>query len=427
MRRRVAVAAAAALAVAGMAGPGGGPWDAGGVSRPWGAAAPAAFAQTAPPAGDADEDAQRRQMEQLKRDAEEKRRKARELKGRETKVLKDLRTTETRLRQTRSSITKLNRREKQLERDLEVVRSDLSRSERALMSRRDRLAARLRGLYKLGRQRELEFLLAADSFAQLFARADYLVRVARQDRVLLLGIRHEKEKIAANQDRLDLTLRDVEKTAKQKQREQRQLDKLRAKRQQTVLVIQSERQTYEAAAAELERTARRIKSVLDELERRRRAEDEARRKGTAPGQPAPLEPYAGDFAAARGKLAWPVRGEVVGNFGNEKHPKFGTVTFNSGIDIAAPLGTDVRAVARGRVDFASNDYGTYGQMLILNHGDGYYTLYAHCSAVLVARGQEVESGQVVARVGDTGSLKGSILHFEVRKGRSALNPLEWLR
>jgi murein hydrolase activator len=415
MKRRVAVAAAAALLVAGLLGTG---------SRAW--IAPS-FAQTPPSAGGADEDAQRRQMEQLKRDAEEKRRKARELKGRETKVLKDLRTTETKLRQTRTSIQKLGRREKQLERDLDVVRSDLTRSERALMSRRDRLAARLRGMYKLGRQRELEFLLASDSFAQLFTRADFLVRVARQDRVLLLGIRYEKETITANQQRLDLTLQDVEKTAKQKQREQRQLDQLRAKKQQSVLVIQSERQAYEAAAAELERTARRIKSVLDELERRRRAEEEARRKGATPGQPAPLAPYAGDFAANRGRLAWPVRGDVVGSFGNEKHPKFGTVTFNSGIDIAAPLGTDIRAVARGRVDFVNNDYGTYGQMLILNHGDGYYTLYAHCSAVLVARGQEVDAGQVIARVGDTGSLKGSILHFEVRKGRSALNPVEWLR
>ena len=65
--------------------------------------------------------------------------------------------------------------------------------------------------------------------------------------------------------------------------------------------------------------------------------------------------------------------------------------------------------------------------MILNHGDGYYTLYAHCSAVLVARGDEVAAGQVVARVGDTGSLKGSILHFEVRQGRNALNPMDWLR
>jgi len=66
-------------------------------------------------------------------------------------------------------------------------------------------------------------------------------------------------------------------------------------------------------------------------------------------------------------------------------------------------------------------------MLILNHGDGYYTLYAHLSASTVSRGQEVTAGQVIGRVGDTGSLKGSILHFEVRKGRTALNPLNWLR
>jgi septal ring factor EnvC (AmiA/AmiB activator) len=236
MKRRVAVAAAAALGLAGLLGAG-----PRGLAGPLLAQTSPPVAPTAPPAppAAADEDAQRRQMEQLKRDAEEKRRKARELKGRETKVLKDLRTTETKLRQTRSSIQKLNRREKQLERDLDVVRVDLSRSERALMSRRDRLALRLRGMYKLGRQRELEFLLASDTFAQLFARADYLVRVARQDRVLLLGIHHEKEKITANQQRLDLTLQDVEKTAQQKQREQRQLDKLRAKKQQSVLVIQS--------------------------------------------------------------------------------------------------------------------------------------------------------------------------------------------
>jgi septal ring factor EnvC (AmiA/AmiB activator) len=66
-------------------------------------------------------------------------------------------------------------------------------------------------------------------------------------------------------------------------------------------------------------------------------------------------------------------------------------------------------------------------MLILNHGSGYYTLYAHCSDILVARGAEVTSGQVIAKAGDSGSLKGTILHFEVRKGRASLNPSEWLR
>jgi septal ring factor EnvC (AmiA/AmiB activator) len=418
VRRRTLEAALALLALAGtLAAPGS---ELAGARRAW--------AQAASPSEPApDEDAERKHLEQIQKEAAEKRRRAAILKGKESSALKELRTTEGRLRSTKGSIKKLSQREKKLSGQLVVVRTDLTRSTRALESRRERLAERLRGLYKIGRLRELGYLLGAESFAQLFVRGDYLVRVATQDRVLLLGIHHEKDRIAANQVRLDNTLTDVEKNTKQKQRESKELDRLRQRRQVVVTSIQSERKNYEEAAAELERTARRIQSLLAELERRRRAEEEARRKGLPPGSVAPLEPYAGDFAASEGKLPWPVRGELVGRYGNEKHPKFGTVTFNSGIDIAAPLGTDVHSVAKGRVDHVSEDYGSYGEMLILNHGDGYYTLYAHLSAATVSRGQDVAAGQVIGRVGDTGSLKGSILHFEVRKGRSALNPIAWLR
>jgi septal ring factor EnvC (AmiA/AmiB activator) len=374
-----------------------------------------------------DEEAQRKRLEQIDKEAAEKRRRARELKGKEQTAVKDLRRTETSLRRTRRTVLQLNQRERRLESNLTVVRTDLDRSERSLSDRRTRLAERLRGLYKAGRGRELGYLLGAESFAQLFLRTDFLARVARQDRLLLLGITREKDQITRTREKLDATLTQVEKTAAQKKREQDELARLRRKKQTQVSSIQSERKSYEAAAAELEQTARRIQSLLAELERRRREEEERRRRGIEPGQPVPLEPYRGDFAAGRGKLPWPVRGEVIGNFGNEKHPRWGTVVFNGGIDIRASLGADVRAVAKGRVDYVSEDYGAYGAMLILNHGDGYYTLYAHLSAILVGRSGEVESGQVVARVGDSGSLKGPMLHFEVRQGKKALNPQTWLR
>ena len=87
----------------------------------------------------------------------------------------------------------------------------------------------------------------------------------------------------------------------------------------------------------------------------------------------------------------------------------------------------MRAVAKGRVEYTSDDYGTYGQMIILNHGDGYFTLYGHLSQILVAVGSEVTPGQTIARSGDSGSLKGAILHFEVRKGGTPLDPNEWLQ
>src|SRR5262245_35253192 len=108
-------------------------------------------------------------------------------------------------------------------------------------------------------------------------------------------------------------------------------------------------------------------------------------------------------------------------------PRFCTHVRNDGIDISVPVGTAVRSVAKGRVDFANDDYEGVGGMVVLNHGDGYYTIYSHLSDVSVSTGTEVQAGAVIGHSGETGSLKGPVLHFEVRKGATALNPESWLR
>jgi len=252
-----------------------------------------------------------------------------------------------------------------LTRQLGDVRQELDRSRAALSDQRSKLALRLRRLYMFGRARELEFFLSSNSFAELLTRWDFLTRVARQDRRILLGITDEKEQIEWNQKRLDATHAEVDKNLDARQKEQQRLDKLATQKKQSVTKIQGERKEYEAAAAELERTARRIQALLAELEKKRREEEEARRRAETgapaqPGTPAPppLPPYEGEFAKAQGKLDWPLRGEIVGRFGNEKHPRFGTVTFNNGIDIKATPGETIRAVAKGRVDFVSNRVST---------------------------------------------------------------------
>jgi septal ring factor EnvC (AmiA/AmiB activator) len=381
-----------------------------------------------------DEDAQKKELERIRAEASEKRRHAQELHVKENKVLKELHATESRLRTTRTNIGQLNKREKALQAELADVRSDLTRSQVALSGQKGLLARRLRHLYEFGPERELEFVLSSASFAQLVTRWDYLMRVADQDRRILFGITAQKQRIEGTQKRLDATHDQVDRTLTAREIEQKRLDNLAAQKKKSVTQIQGERKDYEAAAAELERTAQRIAALLAQLEKQRRDEEEARRRAEqgqppAPGQPAPapLPPYEGEFAKSRGQLGWPLRGIVVGRFGNETHPKFGTVTFNNGVDIQAGMGEAVRAVAAGRVDFVSDDYGSYGQMLILNHGSGYYTLYAHLSDILVSRGASVTSGQVIAKAGDSGSLKGTVLHFEVRKGRQSLDPLDWLR
>ncbi len=362
-----------------------------------------------------DEEAERRRLREIEEEARQKREQAAALKKKESRELNALRDLEKKERAKRSQITRLGRQEKRLTSQLTGVQRELAEAEMSLEDRRQRLGTRLRAWYKLGRFRELEYLLTATSFTEFSIRLAYLSRVARADRVLLAEIFGQKERITSTRDKLDRTIGDVQRNARTQKKEQTRLSALSKDKKKLVATIQNEREAYEAAAQELERTARRIRSLLEQLERQRLGGERA------------LPSYEGEFSAGKGRLQWPVQGAVVGRFGNEKHPRWGTVTFNSGIDISAAIGTDVHAVAKGRVDFVSSEYGSYGQLVILNHGEGYYTLYAHCSAILVSRGAEVNAGAVIARVGDTGSLKGSMLHFEVRKGRSALNPAEWLR
>jgi septal ring factor EnvC (AmiA/AmiB activator) len=376
------------------------------------------------PAGAQDslEREKRLELERIRREAAENRAAAKRLQGQESKELVKLRRTERELNQTRKRLRGLQQRRRTLDQRLSATRSDLDRSIDLLGRQRSKLSQRLRNMYKYGGGRELEFLLSPRSFAQLLARWDFVVMVAEQDRMLLEDIQARKEVVQADKQRLEIHLTDIERTSRKTDEQNRRLAGLRQERVSTVRTIQTQRQTYEAAAAELERTARAIQRLLADLERRRKAESEkARQEGRSP------QPYTGNFAQGRGSLDWPVHGDVVGRFGPEKHPKWGTTTLNNGVDIAAPIGSTVRAVAKGRVDYVSEDFGTYGQIVIVNHGDGYYTLYGHLSEIAVAVGNEVQSGQTIARSGDTGSLKGAILHFEVRKGGASLNPEEWLR
>ena len=133
----------------------------------------------------------------------------------------------------------------------------------------------------------------------------------------------------------------------------------------------------------------------------------------------PLVQMAGD-------LDWPVRGQLIRGFGRSVHPRFKTVTLNNGYNIAAPAGSPVAAVADGTVEYSDHLPG-FGQCVILDHGAGYYTLYAHLDGVFVAKAEKIARGQVIAEVGRPDDGDEPQLYFEVRQGRTPLDPADWLR
>jgi len=384
-------------------------------------AAPLAPAPGHAQQSDSSEMAARRKLEEVKRQARENREQAQKLKGKESAAVGQLHRTERELNVTRRRLTQLRYRRQQLESQLQSTQADLARQQQSLADKRATLRHRLRRMYETGPASDLEALLSSTSFAQLLTRWDYLVMVAEQDRLLMEDVRSRVEVVQTLEQKLTAHQQQILKTTQQTDQQNKRLSQQRAQRAQTVQQIQTQREAYEAAAADLDRTARALQTLLARLERQRREEvDKAKQSGR------PVEPYTGDFAKGQGSLDWPLRGEIVTGFGPQTG-KFGTTTNSDGIDIAAPIGSAVRAVAKGKVAYTNDDYASYGEIVLINHGDGFYTMYGHLSEISVSVGQEVAAGQTLGRSGDTGSIKGPILHFEVRRGQAALDPRGWLK
>ncbi|MGE5179199.1 MAG: murein hydrolase activator EnvC family protein [Bacteroidota bacterium] len=363
-------------------------------------------------------EAQKKELESLRQQIDQRRQLSKQLRGRERNILGDLRDTEKNLQLTARYLTALERRQRAVAGDLGETTSELGRTVVQLESDRRRLAWRLREIYKRGRSRDIEYILSARSFGDLVTRTYYLARVAREDHEQMLVTQARRVEVQDTKTRLESRKRELDRIAAETTREKIALAQLKDQRRSLLRQVRSDTRSNEQAQAELQRASKRIQGLIEELEKRRLAAE----KG-APGLPPVL---FGNFALNKGRLPWPVTGKVAVGFGNITNPRFGTTTFNSGVDISAPFGAPIAAVAKGRVDYVNWLEG-FGKCAILNHGGGFYTLYAHASEISVPVGKDVAAGEVIGRVGDTGSTIGTALHFEIRRGKQALNPLEWLR
>jgi murein hydrolase activator len=297
----------------------------------------------------------------------------------------------------------------QSELDLRLkTESASSRADDAAARADARLAAlepRLRAWQRLSHERQLRLLLDSQS-AQGVARREALLRD-------LLG--------------KDLAeLRDALQARNEARAERTTFEKLRADWEAQASVASDE-----AAEAQVRRDhhAALLASVRDErrLHERLRAELAAAQTKLA-AVVANLPPDrmgSTDFARQKGKLSPPSAGAVEVGFGPILNPRFHTVTLQKGLDLRAAEGSAVHAAWRGRVVFAGVFQG-YGNLIILDHGDAFYTLYAHLKAIRPEVNEVVEQGGLLGEVGATGSLKGPYLYFELRHHGEALDPQPWL-
>jgi murein hydrolase activator len=358
---------------------------------------------------------------------------------------KELRDLKARIEENRKKIENLQKKEKEVgaltgrlarDRDMTVrYLTQLEEQERAIMGdlsvRQNELdqrttderkaAARLRSrlrLYQRSRRLSVaEILISSRSFPDLFARGAILSREIQRNRADLIRLGAEREEIEDATDLLASRRDGLLTLQEEKLREKARLERKSADAEKEIERLRRERGEFEARQKTLAQSEAQIRTLIEKLEAERR-------KPAPRGKAAP--PSGPGLTPEKGRLPWPVKGSVIGRFGVELHPRFGTKVPSNGVDIAVPSGTRVSAVAAGTAEFVDWLSG-YGRCVILNHGGGFYTLYAHCSRVLIARGAKVAANQAIAESGDTDSIKGPCLHFEIRRGEEAMNPEEWLR
>lgn len=366
--------------------------------------------------GDIDDSIKGREdeLQRLRREIRDQRKKIADIEEQEKDVAEYIKKLEKEEKLMKRLLSGLEDKETMLEEQVGQLRSDLETSEMVYSHRLEVFSERLREIYKDGPRHVWQELLMAEDFSGLLQRYKFLSLIAERDAGLIADVREHKAGIETQEAEITELLQEVSSSRSEQETELRKLDENEAKRRQTLASLRTSKQQHQDRAEELEEREKKMQDLIEALERSRLSQTQDQGDyGT------------GDFASLKGRLPQPVGGTVTREFGRFRHPEYGTITYNTGIDISTRTGEPVRAVARGRVEYAG-DLPGYGNCIILNHGGGYYTLYAHTSSIFVAQSAQVEKGSVIAEAGDAVSGTGGTMHFEIRKAKQALDPADWL-
>jgi septal ring factor EnvC (AmiA/AmiB activator) len=367
-----------------------------------------------------------RELQKLRREINDYEKKIKNSERRESATLETIGYYDRQILLLRKLLRRLKEDSNRLQKDIDALRANIGASEDQLQSLKNHYAAYVTSAYKYGRLHDLELLLTSTSINQFAIRAEYLRRFSAQRSKDLKTIVQHKSRLEEESATLRTKLDQRRTLIAEKATEERTI-KTKAREKQKLLVsIRRDKENYKKQLQRRKKDAADLEAIIADLiekERIRKAREEALAKTEK--RPSPeVTSAALAFLNRRGQLPWPVSGgSIASRFGNQIHPVLKTVTQNTGIDISVPSGTEVRAVASGEVATISW-LPSYGNLLILNHNNGFRTVYTHLSEITVAQGQKVNEGEAIGKSGE--SLAGPLLHFELWREREKQDPELWL-
>ena len=355
-----------------------------------------------------------RDLEGIKKKIESEKQGISQVQKKEGSVLQSLGKIESDLEKKTRALKQANLKLDSIAAEMRKEEEEAERIHVSISQRQERLKQRAAALYRWHRSGSPFVILNGNvSLGALLQRGHYLQSTVSFDRDLIEKLREEgqaqenlKIKLAQRKEELDSQRQVLAEAAESVRREAE-------KKREMLASLKQEKETRVRALKELEQAALRLQKMMESLSRQ------------SVSKPPEFPPGVG-MGSMRGRLNWPVRGDLKSEFGKARHREFAAEVFRNGIDIEAPLGEEIKAIEKGRVVFADRFSG-YGKMVIVDHGERYYTIYAHLSEILKKNGDGVRRGETLGLVGDTDSMSGAGLYFEMRKDGHSIDPVPWFQ
>jgi len=347
---------------------------------------------------------------EINKEIRAKKAKIKEAIKKETSILSEIEDMEKHINEKQRELQALERRIAQAQSKILLLSGEMNQLTEKLNKRERYLERRLRSLYKRRFGDNVLILVSASDYHDLIRKSRYISILAFQDNQIMKKYRIELEGINSRKKEIEAIQARLEKNKESARQRKAEMETSLAKKDVLLNAIRSKRSSYEKAIAELEVSSRKLMEMIDSLEQMK-----------IPG----IDPGAG-FTKFRGRLPWPVEGRVIVPFGKYMDPEFNIAVFKNGIELRTNPDDTPRAIAGGRVVYADWFKG-YGLLLIINHGDGYHSLYGNLSEIFNQSGDIIRQGTAIGKVGVSRMLNVPSLYFEIRHKGKPVNPAIWLK
>ncbi|QPJ66017.1 MAG: peptidoglycan DD-metalloendopeptidase family protein [Candidatus Nitrohelix vancouverensis] len=349
---------------------------------------------------------EKKELEILKKRMEKQKRSISSVGAQTKSALSTLRNLDDQLKLSERELKIYQWNMKANERKIEALGSKTARNEKEMVDIKDKLSRRIRSIYKEGNLFPLKLMFSAENFNDLISQSRYIQSITEYDADLLRSHQQQIQEFQAERDSLERARTQLVRFEKNARKKQEEIKGQKQEKSAFLKKLKREKKLYLQAHAELKNSAGKLNSLIAGLE-----EKLIRGEGL-------------DISDKKGRLQLPVDGKILNRFGEQKHKDFGAIIVYNGVNIEASKGDAVRAVSSGTTLFADFLEG-YGNLVILGHGKEYHSLYGHLDDIITEVGKTVRTGQIIGRSGDTGSIEGETLYFEIRHNGKPVEPTQW--